>query len=257
RNVADELPNATVTDVTARQSRNASTVEVTAENVTTRNLGNALQSAGYEYESVREGVTEATRQQTVDVLRAKINEAGLSGGSVRSVSTAQGDHYVLVEAPERRSEVIDLVNSRGTVRVDIYYPTENGSGYQTRQAVLERDDFQSISTAQQGQGQNPPFVQVSIRESEASRFQQAVVETGVAAQGGTSCTYRQNPNGTDPCLLTKVDDEVVYAAGMRADLARSMRSGDWVNDPTFILPADNYSAAQELAINLRAGALPA
>jgi preprotein translocase subunit SecD len=254
--VAENLQRVSVTDVTARQSRNASTVEVTAENVSRQELGNALQQAGYEYESVRDGVTEATRQQTVEVLRAKINEAGLSGGSVQSVATARGNHYILIEAPEQRSELIDLVNDRGTVRVDIYHPTDNGT-YRTREAVLEQGDFQSISTAQQGQGGQPPHVRVSVRESVAPDFQQAVVETGVAQSGGTRCSYAENPNGTQPCLLIKVDGEVIAGFGMRADLARSMRSGEWVKDPTFILPANNYSAAQELAINLRAGALPA
>jgi preprotein translocase subunit SecD len=261
--VARNLQGVTVTDVTARQTRDnasqggiASTVEVTAENVSQDELGSALEAAGYEYGSIRDGVTEETREQTVEVLRAKINEAGLSGGSVQSVATARGDHYVLVEAPEQRSELIELVNDRGTVRVDIYYPTDNGS-YRTRTAALEQGDFQSISTAQQGQGDQPPHVRVSVREPVAPDFQQAVVETGVAQPGGTRCSYAESPNGTDPCLLIKVDGEVIAGFGMRADLARSMRSGDWVKDPTFILPANNYSAAQDLAINLRAGALPA
>ncbi|MFC4356928.1 preprotein translocase subunit SecD [Halobium salinum] len=257
RNVADQFDGITVTDVTARRSANASTVEVTAENVTTDDLASALDATGYQYESVREGVTEPTRQQTVEVLQAKVNEAGLSGGTVQSVSTAQGQYFILIEAPEERQAVIDLVNSRGTVRVDIYHPAENGSGYTTREAVLEQGDFQSISTAQQGEGNQPPFVRVSIKENVAPQFQRAVVETGVAQPGGTSCSYRENPDTTDPCLLTKVDGEVVYAAGMEASLAQSMRSGQWLNDPTFILPADNYSAAQQLAIDLRAGALPA
>ncbi|WP_423750777.1 preprotein translocase subunit SecD [Salinirarus marinus] len=256
--VAEQLENATVADVTARTYQNApSAVEVTAGNVTTQELGDALSAAGYSYDSgsLREGVTEQTRQQTVQVLSNKINEAGLQGGTVQQISTSTGDHFILIEVPdENRQRVLELVNQRGSVRVDVYYPTDGGYEQQT---VLEREDFQSIGTAQQGQEGQQPNVPVVIKESVAPELQETLVRTGVAKQGGSQCTYAENPNSTDACMLLVVDGEVVNAFGMSSGLASGMRSGEWAQDPRFVLQTRNFSEAREVAINLRAGALPA
>ncbi|WP_224333747.1 preprotein translocase subunit SecD [Haloprofundus halobius] len=261
QNVAAELPNTDVTDITARpptEDRRA-TVEATTENVSTDDLAAALDAAGYEYGNVREGVTEETRQQTVDVISNKINQAGLSGGSARVVSTSTGEYFVLIEVPdEDRSDVLELVSQQGQVQVDVYYPAEeNGSTEYRRELVLEQGDFQSIGTAQPSQEGQAPNVPVVVRESKAPEFQEKMVETGVAGEGGSACSYDENPNGTQPCLLTVVDGEVVYSAGMSQGLANDMRSGQWESSPQFVLQTANYSEAQQLAINLRAGALPA
>ncbi|WP_251341564.1 preprotein translocase subunit SecD [Haloplanus halophilus] len=257
RNVATQLENVTVADVTVRrQTQTAGTVEVTASGVTSQELGNALDAAGYAYGTTREGVTEATRQQTIDILSNKINEAGLSGGTVQQITTPTGEYYILIEVPdESRQEVVDLVNQRGNVRVDTYYPTDNGTYQQT--TVLERNDFQSIGNAQQGGEGQLPNVPVVVRESVAPQFQERMIQTGLAQRGGTRCSYATSPNGTDACLLLIVDGQVVNSFGMSPGLASDMRSGDWAQDPRFVLQTRNFSEAREVAINLRAGALPA
>ena len=259
-NVAAELTNVSVTDVTARratETQETNAVEVTAEGVTTDELDRALTDAGYEHGEVREGVTEITRQQTVAILQSKINEAGLSGGTVQQVTTSTGDNFILIEVPNQdRSDVIDLVDSRGSVRIDIYYQAENGT-YVTREAVLEQGDFRRIGAAVQAQGSQPANVPVTVREDVAPQFRDDVVETGVARPGGSTCRYNEAPESTESCLLTKVDGNVVYSAGMSPSLANSMQTGEWVDDPQFILGTTNFSEAQTLAINLRAGALPA
>jgi preprotein translocase subunit SecD len=264
--VADQLRDVQVTDVTARQagqyagvSQEAATVEVTADGVTGEQLRAALDAAGYDYAAVRDGVTAVTRAQTVDVLRSKVNEAGLSGGTVQQVTTSTGDHFILVEVPnEERADVLELVGETGRVRVDVYYPTQqNGSTvYQREEAVLTREDFQTIGTAQQPEGRTPA-VPVSLRDEAAQRFQRSMVDTGVASAGGSECRYTTSPNGTDACILLVVDGEVVNAFGMTPSLASSMRTGSWADDPTFQLTAQNFSEARQVAINLRAGALPA
>jgi preprotein translocase subunit SecD len=264
--VANSLEGAQVTDVTARQpgqyagvTQQSATVEVTAEGVTVDQLRAALEAAGYEYATVRDGVTAVTRTQTVDVLRSKVNEAGLSGGTVQEVTTSTGEHFILVEVPnEERADVLQLVGEAGRVRVDVYYPTQqNGSRvYQREEAVLTRENFQTIGTAQQPEGQSPA-VPVSLRDDAAQRFQRVMVETGVASPGGSRCAYQASPNSTDACILLVVDGEVVNAFGMTPSLASSMQSGSWASDPTFQLTARNFSEARQVAINLRAGALPA
>ncbi|WP_416840308.1 preprotein translocase subunit SecD [Haloferax sp. DFSO52] len=260
--VAAQIPDADAADIIARQGAESNTVEATIENVSTDELGQALDAAGYTHGEVRDGVTETTREETVRVLESKINEAGLSGGTVQQVTTATGEHFILVEVPNRdRQDVVDLVGERGTVQIDIYYPTtENGSRvYETREAVLTQADFTSIGTAQEPQTGGGAFVPVSVRDEPAEDFQQDVVETGLAQQGGTRCTYMDEDgrDTTDACLLLVVNGEVVNAFGMSPGLADGMRSGEWADAPSFQLQTRNTTEAQEIAINLRAGALPA
>ncbi|SFR51025.1 preprotein translocase subunit SecD [Halogeometricum limi] len=257
QNVAENIDGATSADVIARQSANASTVEVTAENVTQQEFRTALERADYEFETIRDGVTEQTRTEVVDILRDKINQAGLSGGSVQQVTTATGQHFIRIEVPDRdTSEVQQLVSERGSVVVEAYYPVEqNGSRTYQSDVVLERDDFQRIGTAQDTP--SGPAVPVTVKAAVAEEFQQAMVDTGVARPGGSRCDYERNPNSTESCLLVVVDGQVVNSFGMSPGLAQSMRNGEWAEDPGFQLQTRNISEAQQVAINLRAGALPA
>jgi preprotein translocase subunit SecD len=256
RAVAERLDGVSVADVIVRPtSRTTGTVEVTVDGVTPEALGTALDDAGYAYGETRGGVTEQTRAQAVDILANKINEAGLSGGTVQQIQTPTGESFILIEVPdENRQEVVDLVNQRGSVRVDAYYPTDGGYDQVT---VLERDDFQSIGNAQQGGEGQLPNVPVVVRESVAPDFQEEMVRTELAGQGGSRCSYETDPNGTDACLLLIVDGQVVNSFGMSPGLASGMRSGEWSQDPRFILQTRNFSGSREVAINLRAGALPA
>lgn len=263
-NIADELDGIPARDVTVRPPEEAGqkgSIEITNENATTDELENALNQQGIEYESVRAGVTEETRSQTVRVLRDKINAAGLTGGSVQSVESSTSDQYfILIEVPgEDRESVTQLIEERGQVRVDIYYPTEeNGNTtYQTRENVLSSEDFGDIGSARTDSQSNVPVVPVTVTSESAEGFQNDVVETGVAQDGGSTCTYEQDPESSEACLLTLVDDEVIYSAGMSSGLAQQMQSGDWSKDPQFVLQTGSIEEAQQLEVNLRAGALPA
>ena len=260
--VAANLEGANVADVDARvrTQEGTGTVEVTAGGVGAADLESALDAAGYGYGTVRDGVTAETRRQVVEVLRNKINEAGLSGGTVQTVTTASGEHFVLVEVPnEDQRAVRELLESRGSVRVDAYYPTgQGGSGEYRQMTVLNATDFQNVGTAQQGSEGIGPHVPVTVNESAAPRFQEQMVETGIAGQEGSRCNYRpaENQSSGGACLLLVSDGEVVNSFGMSPSLAQDMRSGAWARDPRFVLEAQNFSEAREIAINLRAGTLP-
>jgi len=274
--VAAELPNTTSTDVKARvrDPANGGTgqVEVTDAAVNESEFAAALEAAGYEYGEVRPGVTEETRQAAVKVITGKINEAGLSGGSARVVTNTEGRHFILVEVPgEGRQEVIDLLEERGTVRIDIYYPTD---GNHTRiRAALPQDGFASVGTASRGQ-RNVAYVPVTIvgdapqgQKSPAEQFQADVQQADRAAgdnlpgKEGWACSSENYTQTQEPCLLLVVNGEVVNAFGMQENLVRSMRQGEWAKDPQFRLTTgaggDSYERAQKIAIDLRAGALPA
>jgi preprotein translocase subunit SecD len=259
--VAAELPDADETDLIVRgaDAGNATgTVELTTEAPPER-LADALDAAGYEYGGVRGGVTEQTRAATVSVLQSKINEAGLSGGTVRPVQTSQGG-FVLVEVPgEEREDVIALIRDRGEVTVEAYHPVErDGSRVYVNTTVLTSDDLQSVGAAATDQRTSQPYVPVTVREEVATDVQRTLVETGVASgPGNTRCTYETDPQNTEPCLLLVVDGEVVNSFGMDAGLKRSMQSGGWATDPAFRLTTTNITGAQQVAVDLRAGALPA
>jgi preprotein translocase subunit SecD len=52
------------------------------------------------------------------------------------------------------------------------------------------------------------------------------------------------------------DDRVVFAGGVQQNLARSCRNGDFLEDPSYRMTTTNQSEAQQLAVDLQAGALP-
>jgi preprotein translocase subunit SecD len=261
--VAGELTDAEPRDVTVRYTAPATddepptgTVEVTTEAVDQSDLEAALTAVGYEFETVRAGVTQQTLDETVSVLKQKINEGGLSGGTVRTIDLPGTRPFVSVQVPgSDRSEVLDIVNSRGAVRVVAYQPVrENGTTTYVNETLFTEDALERIGSPREGQGDRGPNVQVRIAASDASRVQQTFVDTGIASQGGTRCTY---PDTADPCLLVVRDDRVVNSFGMSPGLAQSMLDGEWQDDPSFILTVTEFEEAQQVAIDLRAGALPA
>ncbi len=270
--VAGELPETSVTDVnvelrpTREEDSRPADIEVTNAEVSRDQFETALSQAGYdEYDQIRQGVTEETREAAVNVVQGKVDEAGLSGGSARQVrDEVSGQHFILVEVPgEGRQDVIDLLEQRGTVRIDIYYPDGSAEdGYSRDRGVLTSDDFDNIGTAARDE-QSRPYVPLSVVNTEtnpgAAQFEDAAANRGVAQPGGSTCTYSQEPVGEtrDPCLLLVVNDEVINAFGMQPSLARSMMNGEWSLDPQFRLTTNSFTEAQTVSVSLRAGALPA
>jgi preprotein translocase subunit SecD len=264
-------------DIEVRTGRGADTVEVFVRNVSQAEFASALQSAGLNVttDDIREGVTETTYQTAVDVLSSKISEAGLTGGTVQTVSTG-GERYIQIEVPnQNRSTVRNLVSGQGRVKTVAYFPvpenaspaycdgpigggTEvNGSvGGTCNVTVLQSQDaFQSIGTVEQGQ-RGQPVVPVTLTDQAAEPFTQAMQRFGFAdpSNAGT-CQFGRGGGGY--CLLTVRDGEVVYAASVTQGLARDFATGAFVNDPSYVTSAPNASEAQELRIDLQAGALPA
>jgi preprotein translocase subunit SecD len=258
--IAAELPDTDSGDVTIRGpsaefNRNAPAVELTS-NATRNEFTAALDAAGVSYGEVSPGVTAETREETVRVLRSKINQAGLSGGSVTTITDEAGQRFVVVTVPNENPEsVVELVQSRGEVEVLAYHPVEeNNETVFRNRTVLTQDDFANIGVATQEQGTNRSFVPVQVREEAAPRFQQDMVETGVARPGGSGCGW---PTQSGTCLLVTVDDRVIASYGMDGGLANSMVEGTWQQDASFRLLAGDTAEAQSVAISLRAGALPA
>lgn len=254
QNIADKLENTDSTDVIVRDN----TIEITSGNETVETVQQALDALSISYEDIQNRSTEQTRDEIIETLQTRIDTAGLSGGDVREVEMQDGTYMVLIEVPDlNREETVDLVTTRGNLQIDIYYYNNEIEEYTTEEAVLETDDFRSIGTPQQGDETTSPHVPVTLESSSASEFANKTIETGVAQQGGTVCQYEQAPESTDPCLLTVVDDEVIYSAGMSGSLASDIRSGEWEESGSFILQTESFNEAQQLSINLQSGGLPA
>ncbi len=257
--LSDNMENASRTDVNVYQEftetgEQESQIEVTTADVSRDEFQQALDDEGIQYGSIRSGVTDETLQETIAVIEDKIDATGLSGATVREISTFDGQSFVLIQVPgEDRDNVIEILEDQGVVQVDIYHPTEDG--YETREAVLTEDSFSNINSPSytDNLGWHVPVV---LESNAAQEFQTAAQETGLAS-GGSQCMYDTNPDTTEACLLTLVDGEVVYSAGMSPDLGASMESGAWADDPSFVLQTGTQESANELSVHLRAGALPA
>ncbi|WP_121820571.1 preprotein translocase subunit SecD [Halostella salina] len=259
REVANELG---LRGIDVRADRGAGTVEVFNASVSEDEFAAALNASGVSYGEIRDGVTEQTRQGIVDVVNSKISESGLAGGSVNQLTTASGEHYIIVVAPNYdRQELRDLLSERGDVRIEARYPVEtNGTTEYRSETVLQQEDLQSVGQAQSNDDNDGYHVSVTLREQAASDFSSVLNDAGFTeARGISNCQPGAGPNGSDAgyCLQTVVDGEVVYSAGVRRNLATSIRDGDFNRDPTFRMTTTSQQEAQDLQINLRAGRLPA
>jgi preprotein translocase subunit SecD len=261
--VAGNLSNVEAGDVKVRlaAARNqTTTVEVFSGNVTPEEFERALQQSGYDPNTVRPGVTDATRNTIVRILRDKISKAGLSGGRVQQVTTANGENFVVIEMPNtNQSQVEDLVTERGRVQVVAGFPAQNQTGNGTqyrREPLLSQGDFQSIGTAQESSGSGPN-VPVVLNAEAAQNFSNAMRQWGFATEGVGQCRWQTNPEDPGYCLYTVVDGETVYAANMGSRLAQTFQQEKFTQSPNFIMTTTNLSEARQLQIHLNAGALPA
>ncbi|MFB6135502.1 MAG: preprotein translocase subunit SecD [Halobacteriaceae archaeon] len=268
REVAGNISNVTASEVQARVDLD--TVEVFAR-VSEPEVRQALDAAGIAYDRVRDGVTEPTRNVIVDTLEQKINTGGLTGGRAQSIETFGGQHLVVVEVPNANaSEVRRLVNRRGVVHVNALFPTQQGNETAYREyVILEQGDYVkpiSSPTQVQSGGGSQWAVPVTLTGDAARNFSESMRKFGFVAEaqrtGGmeSTCNWQnlgERPDDPGYCLVTRLDGEVVYTAGLGPSLANDIDKGVFVESPGFVVTANNYSQARQLQINLQAGALPA
>ena len=243
-------------------------IELTTDEVTEEEFRAALEALGYDVDSdtIRQGVTEKTVDDAVEVLEEKLRESPFAAGEVRKSTSSTGEHFIVVEVPgEDRESVIDLIEDRGVVEVVATHPTGNGSedgngddegkNYE-RTTVIENEDIQSVG---QPTDEPPygPHVSITLTEEGAQRFATVMQETGFTDEGVYACDWEQNPDDPGYCLLTVVDGEVVYSANMGEDLAASIESGDYVNSRNFVMTGKSIDDVRTLRVNLLAGATPA
>ena len=251
--VAEQLPDADSAAVFAHQSHDDSgALEVLGADVSEEEFRSALDDSGYSYGSITAGSTQQTRDEIVKILGARLDEEGIEA-TVYEAET-ESEQYIVVAVPEAdESTASELLSSRGAVSIDIYYYDSDGA--YTDETGLTRDDFRSVGSATDD-AQSGPHVPVSVDADAAEAFQQQLVDTGVAQEGGSQCTYENDPDTTDPCLLLVEDETVRNSFGMNPGLAETMRDGSWAEDPMFVLTTRSLEEAQQIAVYLRSGALP-
>ncbi|TYL40189.1 preprotein translocase subunit SecD [Natronococcus pandeyae] len=252
---------------------NRFTAEVFDGDVTPGEFAAALQEAGVDVDEddVNDGVTQQTRDEMINTIDLRINEAGLSGGNAYQEATVGDGYYIVTEVPGMSpGELRDLLTERGDVQIVAYHPDENGT--QTNETVLEGEEFDNVGSASYDDRRDQNYVPVTVDNTEdedgnspASEYQAAMNEYGFTSDGMGQCTIHDRETGEfdfDPdnpqwCLLTVVDDEVVDAHSMSPDLGQSMADGTWENDPTFQMIVPTQQDAHQLSVNLQSGALTA
>ncbi|WP_459191201.1 preprotein translocase subunit SecD [Halosimplex sp. J119] len=240
-------------------------VEVLERNVSEQRFRAALQAADVDTSDAtfRRGVTEQTRQQTVDTIQAKINRGGLSGGTVTDQRSVTGEHYITVDVPNANTtQVLNLIGNQGEVQMVASYPveTDNGTEYRNETILTNRQLERSQIGVAQTDRNGRPYVPITLTEEDARNYSQKLVDLGftssAATTGNQRCSYRDNPEDPGYCLYNVVDGEVVYGAYLNPDLAESIESGEYLKAPTSRMQTTSMEEAQRLQVNLRAGALP-
>jgi preprotein translocase subunit SecD len=266
RTVAEELG---IDQINIRVRNGPDAVELYTENVTRGEFAEALDAAGLTVETsdIRAGVTSDTRQEAVTTITDRVDQTGFSGADVFSSSSVTGENFIVAEVPGvTRGELRDIISETGRVQIVAGYPeqTENGTVY-NQTVLLTQDDIDGIDSAEQGSTSIPnPHVPVALTEEAGERFANVMRDTGfTSSQGVGNCFFDEDvfdapaaEHRNQYCLFTVVDGEYVYGSSMGNDLAGTINSGGFENDPRFVMQTGNFESAQDLEVNLRAGELP-
>ena len=267
RTVAEELGIEQI-DVSARGGEDA--VELYTDNVTQTEFAEALGAAGLDAGTgdIREGVTGTTRQTAVTTITDRVDQTGFSGADVFTSSAVTGENFIVAEVPGvTRGELRDIIADTGRVQIIAGFPdtTENGTTVYNQTELLTQDDIDQVSAAERGGSDIPqPHVPVALTGQAGQRFANVMQEAGFTSPEGVgNCVFDESvfdepaPQHEDQyCLFTVVDGEYVYGSSMGNDLAGTINSGGFAQNPQFVMQTGNYQAAQELEVDIRAGELP-
>jgi len=267
RTVADELDIEQI-DVRTRTEEGA--VELFTQNITQDAFADALRAAGLAAETgdIREGVTSATRQTAVTTITDRVDQTGFSGADVFTSNAVTGENFIVAEVPGvTRGELRDIISETGRVQIIAGFPetTENGTTVYNQTELLTQEDIDQVDSAERGDAQTPqPHVPVALTGEAGQRFGNVMQEAGFTSQQGVgNCFFNEDvfdepapQHENQYCLFTVVDGEYVYGSSMGDDLAGTINSGGFEQDPRFVMQTGSYQAAQELEVNIRAGELP-
>jgi preprotein translocase subunit SecD len=265
RDLASELETDGINVTVRQRGPDRADIELFDRSITASEFADGLSAIGIDAttDDIEDGTTSETRSEAVDTISERIDRTGLGGSSVTTVSSATGEDFIVVEVPgEDRETVEELIGDPGRVQVIAGYPvrTDNGTELQTEE-VLTGEDFTNISPAERPGDRNPfPRVPVALTDQAGQRYANLMQEAGFTGEGIGVCdfnaTAHDGPREGQWCLYTVVDGEYVYGASMSDGLAEDINAGDFRTNPSFVLQTQSFEEAQQLEVNLRAGALP-
>ncbi|WP_439026249.1 hypothetical protein [Haloarchaeobius sp. DT45] len=134
------------------------------------------------------------------------------------------------------------------VTVVAHYPTDDGDQNAT---LVTAADVAAVGAVEEQHGMYR--VPVTLTADAGSSVASTLVEQGFTSEGVSSCRWQTTEDDTGYCLLTVVDGEVTFAASLAPELASAMESGDFEDDPQFVLAAQSKEKAQTIATQLRGG----
>ncbi|WP_439027545.1 preprotein translocase subunit SecD [Haloarchaeobius sp. DT45] len=220
---------------------------------------NGIQAAGggrVTTDDVRDGVTESTRNQITGVLERKLEATGLTAGSVTTATTVDGTNYIVIEAPNREPEELrELISDRGVVTVYARYPGANGT--MEEQPVITYEDLKNVGAPEQND-RGTWQVPVVLNEQSAQRFTRVMVENGFTGVGaGSQACGGETRNDEGYCLVLESEGNVTSTFSVAPSLANSIASGDFAEDPRFVMTTGSRAEAREVSVDLQAGSLRA
>ncbi|PSQ47662.1 preprotein translocase subunit SecD [Halobacteriales archaeon SW_7_65_23] len=238
------------------------TVEVFSGDVTPEQFANALQRAGLDVstDQIRSGTTSETRNNAVETISSRIDQTGLSGANVRTVNQAGGGSFIVVEVPGAdREEVRELIGDPGRVQIVAGFPRETANGTElAMEPLLTQGDFRRIEAAQTNP-QLGPHVPVTLTGEAGQRYQQKMQEWGFSTTGVSRCEFdpeTDEPSPNEYCLYTVVDGNITEGVGLGRTLADSINERTFTNEPSFVIQMPSLDEAEDVRVDLEAGALP-
>jgi len=256
--IAEDLDLAPL-DVNARPS--GGTVEIYTGNVSQQRFAESLNDVGLDVstDQIRDGTTSGTRDTAVDTISNRIDQTGLSGANVRTVSQAGGSSFIVVEVPgATRDEVQELIGDPGRVEIVAGFPEQTENGTELRmEPILTQGDFSGIQSAEVSS--NGPAVPVTLTPEAGERYAERMQQWGFTTRGVQQCNFdaeTDQPSPNEYCLYTRVDGNITTGVGMGRRLADNINSGSWTNNPSFEIVMTSIEEAEDVEADLRAGALP-
>jgi len=118
-------------------------------------------------------------------------------------------------------------------------------GELVREVAIAPDDVASVGTVEPSRtGTGGYFLEVTLTDGGAENFTETALAAGFG--DGGACRYGGRPEDPGECLLTVVDGEVIYSVGIEPELGRTIESGEFAENPTFVLNSENESQAERL-----------
>lgn len=132
--------------------------------------------------------------------------------------------------------------SDSTANIVARYPSD---GEMVEETVVSPSDVASVE-APDDSGRGWSF-EVTLTDEAAAAFANTLVESGFTDEGVNSCPPSEGRNDEGYCLLTVVDGEAVSALGVAPGFADAVESGEFEDDPRFLVQATNESTAERAA----------